>query len=554
MGEFKKVVKSPVMKELSPPNEENIKEEEVRKAQKDVGELLWLATRTRPDIAFVTSRMSQQILTAPRWVHNMAEVTWAYLQTTPELGLWFRKDGGVNLDGGSPSGLQAYSDISFSPSGDGSASHGAVYITWNGGLMLWRSSRQPFPTLSTAESELVESIEAFTIGDAVDTVLKEFEGPHGKRLLIDNAAAVALLGDGPSSWRTRHLKVRAQGLRWRITSLDWRISHVPGAQQIADVGTKPLAPQRLQELQVLMNMGVPPEDPTTEVKDIEGQLKRIRDVLRAGLVMSQIQGARASDGGHKEEELSFSWIEILILAVIYGFVMWTSIWVWEGLRKLRRVLMSRSQVYCGMDDLDEHPSGLARTGMRSRGARSRALDTGLFQNVEKEEISAGGEHPDQGNLEGAQRAMQRDARDHGARVSAGADQEPGDLAPPHGGRDLRAPLLPDGGERDVRAELPGDHQGGRDARDLRGLQGALLWQGPLLPTALDRGGEEHYDPVYGLEVPPVDPDEDFDEVANSEERVETFKAEMKKKEDIRSRMEMIRSLTAQRVERLAVKS
>ena len=270
-GEFKKVVKSPVMKEMYPPNEENIKEEEVRKAQKEVGELLWLATRTRPDIAFVTSRMSQQILTAPRWVHNMAEVTWAYLQTTPELGLWFRKDGGVNLDGGSPSGLQAYSDISFSPSGDGSASHGAVYITWNGGLMLWRSSRQPFPTLSTAESELVESIEAFTIGDAVDTVLKEFEGPHGKRLLIDNAAAVALLGDGPSAWRTRHLKVRAQGLRWRITSLDWRVSHVPGAQQIADVGTKPLAPQRLQELQKLMNMGAQPENLTTEVNDIEGQ-------------------------------------------------------------------------------------------------------------------------------------------------------------------------------------------------------------------------------------------------------------------------------------------
>ena len=192
-------MKSPMMREMYPQNEDNIKEEEVRRAQKEVGELLWLATRTRPDIAFVTSRMSQQILTAPRWVHSMSEITWNYLRYTPETGLWFKKEGSLNLDGGCPSGLQAFSDISFAPGGEGSASHGAVYITWNGGLMLWRSSRQPFPALSTAESELVESIEAFTIGDAVDTVLKEFEGPHGKRLLIDNAAAVALLSDSPTS-------------------------------------------------------------------------------------------------------------------------------------------------------------------------------------------------------------------------------------------------------------------------------------------------------------------------------------------------------------------
>ena len=420
VGEFAKVVKSPMMKEMYPPNEDSIKEEEVRKAQKDVGELLWLATRTRPDIAFVTSRMSQQILTAPRWVHNMSEITWNYLRCTPETGLWFKKDGGVNLDGGCPSGLQAFSDISFAPGGEGSTSHGAVYITWNGGLMLWRSSRQPFPTLSTAESELVESIEAFTIGDAVDTVLKEFEEPHGKRLLIDNAAAVALLGDGPTSWRTRHLKVRAQGLRWRITSLDWRISHVPGAQQIADVGTKPLPPQRLQELQVLMNMGVPPEDPTTEVKVIEGQLKGIRNVLWAGLVMSQIHGARSSDGDQEEEELSFNWSEILFWAAIYGIITWASILVWEGLKVLRRVWMSRSRV--AIDDLrtqvDDLNETSAASAQRGRGARGRAMATGLFEKPLKEVSGAGEDLQADGEAQRATAAGHRDGGHLGGALAA----------------------------------------------------------------------------------------------------------------------------------------
>ena len=40
----------------------------VTQAQKLVGELMWLSTRTRPDIAFATSRCAQEILSHPMWV------------------------------------------------------------------------------------------------------------------------------------------------------------------------------------------------------------------------------------------------------------------------------------------------------------------------------------------------------------------------------------------------------------------------------------------------------------------------------------------------------
>ena len=191
----------------------------------------------------------------------------------------------------------------------------------------------------------------------------------------------------------------------------------------------------------------------------------------------------------------------------------------------------------GNDDLNEHLSGLARTGMtstRARGARSRALDTGLFREKVQEEISAGDERPDAGHPEGVRRAMQGDERGHEVRLPADADRELGEPAPSHGGRDLRALLLPDGGGRDGRADLPGDqNQGGRDGRahypgdhrDLQGLQGALMWQGPLLPTTLDQGGEAHYDPVYELEIPPVDPDDDFNEDINEAENFEELQDE-----------------------------
>ena len=57
-------------------------------------------------------------------------------------------------------------------------------------------------------------------------------------------------------------------------------------------GTKPLPPQRLQELQALMNMGNPPTDNQEEkVESLVNQLKGIREVLTAGILVTQMHGA-----------------------------------------------------------------------------------------------------------------------------------------------------------------------------------------------------------------------------------------------------------------------
>ena len=48
-------------------------------------------------------------------------------------------------------------------------------VFWNKALLFWRSGRQGFPTLSTAEAELVETIKGITLGDSVEALLKEHE-------------------------------------------------------------------------------------------------------------------------------------------------------------------------------------------------------------------------------------------------------------------------------------------------------------------------------------------------------------------------------------------
>ena len=328
---FRKV-KTPTMKDMYPMPEENPSSEEVKEAQKAVGELLWLSTRCRPEISYVTSRCSQMILTAPRWVKTMSESVWAYLKGTAEEGIWFGRDGGVNWEEGSPAGLETYTDISFAPSGDGSISHGAIVVTWNKSLMWWRSGKQPFPTMSTAESELVEAIEGFTLGDSVDAVIAEHEPPHAKRLLVDNMATVSLLGDGPTSWRTRHLKLRAKNLRWRVSSLDWKINFIPGQSQLADVGTKPLGTQRLEWLKKLMNMGTPPEgqDRGSDCLD----LQKIKTAVFLCAVASQIKFAKAQgegDGGGGHFIQYVMMMYTLLVIVLTLFLRPLALAIWEKL-------------------------------------------------------------------------------------------------------------------------------------------------------------------------------------------------------------------------------
>ena len=51
--------------ELTPDNDENFSEEELKSAQPIVGEQLWLAMRTRPDILYVLNFMSSRVSRQP---------------------------------------------------------------------------------------------------------------------------------------------------------------------------------------------------------------------------------------------------------------------------------------------------------------------------------------------------------------------------------------------------------------------------------------------------------------------------------------------------------
>ena len=87
-------------RDLSDPGpEEDITAEEVQAAQRIVGELMWLVTRCRADLAYTVAKMASQVARTPRWVVQVGKQALKRLNGTKEEGLLFSVDAGTDLNG-----------------------------------------------------------------------------------------------------------------------------------------------------------------------------------------------------------------------------------------------------------------------------------------------------------------------------------------------------------------------------------------------------------------------------------------------------------------------
>lgn len=161
--------------------------------------------------------------------------------------------------------LEVFADVSFAPNA-GRSVQGIVA----GSPVQWESSRQSCMALSTAEGELYSYMEASTMAGAILEILEqtprrtgwmadpelevpeELEGRQEefwtsnpdciqKVLYGDSTAAVGVASKPDGPWRTRHLRLRCNGLREKVQQGGmWAIRHIPGAELVADYLTKPI--------------------------------------------------------------------------------------------------------------------------------------------------------------------------------------------------------------------------------------------------------------------------------------------------------------------------
>eukprot|EP00438_Fugacium_kawagutii_P029791 Skav227164 [mRNA] locus=scaffold502:278286:285743:- [translate_table: standard] len=345
-GERVKTRKVPITRDqgiVDEVEEEGRTEEKIKLAQRQVGELLWLVTRTRPDVMFPTSRAGSMSMKHPSKVEEIYFQTLGYLKSTESEGLKFD----VNPD--EVHSVDSFTDASFAPEGE--ESHGAFCIMVKGCLIFWRSGRQNFTTLSTAEAELVETVEGMIAGESISTVAFELFGNLPHRGWTDNQAVVAIVTQDGGSWRTRHLKMRAASAREAVASGRWTLQHQKGETMIADIGTKALSSTRLDLLKKEMKMERTPVDSGEISEEKEEKTRKIETaggkeaatmVVRMIMLAAAIKEAKGQPQEGREES-RFTEFNMMVMMYTMAVIAVTILlqWMWKvGVRRPRTTLLS----------------------------------------------------------------------------------------------------------------------------------------------------------------------------------------------------------------------
>ena len=240
--------------------EENPKDPaKVKEAQQLAGALLWLNTRTRPDLSVGVAYMSRAISRRPSHACEVGRNLLKYLKENPKALHYSSKV--EKVDFGSreqlpvqrhPRLLEIHSDISYATL-EGYKSGQGLVAFFAGAPVAWNAGRQPFVCQSTAESELVGLCEGLVMGKSMSALVdiltagmdEDPKGINGEQLprcvlYGDNMASIALTEGQGGSWRTRHLRIRAALLREALSLHSWNLIHLKGSELTADGFTKPL--------------------------------------------------------------------------------------------------------------------------------------------------------------------------------------------------------------------------------------------------------------------------------------------------------------------------
>ena len=222
------------------------------------GEFNWLATRTRPDLAYYTSVLASASSQHGDWSEQLAKKILRYILATRDQGMLFSwgspppsseitavarhpvsPSAGESLDSKSkrpsispaarlsvpppagsslvpaseandPHQLIVWTDAGYG--GVGTRSQTGILISWAGAVVLSRSSKQSNAALSTCESEVAAAAQGFVCVEGLKCLLLEWGVELvAPILLIDNKSALVVCDVG-GTWRTRYFAVRAARL------------------------------------------------------------------------------------------------------------------------------------------------------------------------------------------------------------------------------------------------------------------------------------------------------------------------------------------------------
>jgi len=239
MSECKSAMTPIITGEDRTSNEDNEKCN-VDSYQELIGELLYLANRTRPDITFVTSYISQYNHSPEKRHYMLGKRVLRYLNGTKNKCLYYDRACGM---------LRAYSDASWGNAENGkSFSGGAVFI--GNSLISWKGKKQRTVGNSTCEVELFAVSEIVKDIMWLQNMLIELRCTEyisePLNIYCDNQATIQWLKNAKSSTKIRHVNLKFHFVRDEVEKGRINVSYINTSNMIADCLTKSVSKEKLE--------------------------------------------------------------------------------------------------------------------------------------------------------------------------------------------------------------------------------------------------------------------------------------------------------------------
>ena len=196
-----------------------------------IGSLNYLATATRPDLAYCISFLSQFMESSDEAIWGLLKKALRYLKNTLNLSL---------VLGGTDQGLEVYMDSDWAGDHLTRKSTSGAVVMYGGSAVAWLSRRQPVVSLSSAEAEYVSITEASKLALWVRNILLELNLKHVDPIdyYIDNHAAIAIANGKANLRKVKHITLKYHFVKDLVESKKVALHPVPSAENAADVFTK----------------------------------------------------------------------------------------------------------------------------------------------------------------------------------------------------------------------------------------------------------------------------------------------------------------------------
>ena len=217
--------------------------------QSVVGSLLYLSTRTRPDITFAVNRVAR-FCSNPTTQHMTAvKRILRYLRGTTTLGLLYKRNGSKAIVG--------FSDSDWGGDVDDRKSTSGYVFQIGGSTVSWRSKKQTSVALSTAEAEYISLSATTQEAVWIRQLCAELSAtpPTDPTVIFeDNQSTIAMSRSPQFHGRSKHIGIKYHFVRDQVTEGTIKLKYCPTTEMVADMLTKGLPKDQFMKLREMIGL------------------------------------------------------------------------------------------------------------------------------------------------------------------------------------------------------------------------------------------------------------------------------------------------------------